>query len=94
MPGGVSAFLAEEKSLALGTGGSRWLVLLRENRIYKEIQNALKAECGVTDSLPALSRYDQRHKLEFMASPEQSKRLPNDPPAFHTHPTAREAPGA
>jgi len=41
--------------------------LLRENRIYNEIQNALKAECGVPDSLPALSRYDQRHNLEFMA---------------------------
>jgi hypothetical protein len=40
--------------------------LLRENRIYKEIQNALKAECVVPDSLPALSRYEQRHKLEFM----------------------------
>jgi len=58
---------SEEKSLAPGTGGSRWPVLLRENRIYNEIQNALKAECGVPDSLPALSRYDQRHNLEFMA---------------------------
>jgi hypothetical protein len=59
--------------------------LLRENRIYKEIQNALKAESGVKDSLAALSRYDQRHKLEFMPSPEQSKRLPNVRPTCISH---------